>query len=86
MQIRIGFDIELGVTAPTALIYMLQVHPSRAIDIQGSEHITISPPLVTDHYRDGFGNQCARVHVPLGVSSVRLVVPASFAICWAWSS
>jgi len=72
MQIRIGFDIELGVTAPTALIYMLQVHPSRAIDIQGGEHITISPPLVTDHYRDGFGNQCARVHVPLGVSSVRL--------------
>jgi transglutaminase-like putative cysteine protease len=72
MQIRIGYDIELGVTAPTALIYMLQVHPSRAADIQGSENITISPPLVTDHYRDSFDNQCARVHVPLGVSSVRL--------------
>ena len=72
MQIRIGYDIEIGVTAPTALIYMLQVHPSRAADIQGSEQITISPPLVTDHYRDSFDNQCARVHVPLGVSSVRL--------------
>ncbi|MET3495126.1 transglutaminase-like domain-containing protein [Variovorax boronicumulans] len=72
MQIRIGYDIELGVTAPTALIYMLQVHLSRAADIQGSEQITISPPLVTDHYRDSFDNHCARVHVPLGVSSVRL--------------
>ena len=73
MQIRIGFDIELGVTAPTALIYMLQVHPSRAGDLQGGgEHLTISPPLPTDHYADAFGNQCARVHVPMGVSSVRL--------------
>jgi len=72
MHIKIGFDIELGVTAPTALIYMLQVHPSRAADIVGAESITISPPLATDHYRDMFDNHCARVHVPFGVSSVRL--------------
>jgi len=72
MLIKIGFDIQLGVTAPTALIYMLQVHPSRAGDISEGEHISISPPLLTDHYRDGFDNQCARVHVPAGVNSVRL--------------
>lgn len=72
MHIKIGYDIELGVSAPTALIYMLQVHPSRAGDIVGAENITISPPLVTDHYIDAFGNQCARVQVPFGVSSVRL--------------
>jgi transglutaminase-like putative cysteine protease len=72
MLIQIGFDIELGVTAPTALIYMLQVHPSRAADIADGEHITISPPLHTDHYRDAFDNHCARVRVPAGVSSVRL--------------
>ncbi len=29
MLIKIGFDIELGITPPTALIYMLRVHPSR---------------------------------------------------------
>jgi transglutaminase-like putative cysteine protease len=72
MLIKIGFDIELGVTAPTALIYMLQVHPSRAADVQGSENITISPPLRTDFYRDAFDNQCARVEVPFGISRVRL--------------
>lgn len=72
MHIKIGFDIELGVTAPTALIYMLQVHPSRAGDIVQGENITISPPLRTDHYTDAFDNQCARVEVPLGVSRVRL--------------
>lgn len=72
MQIRIGFDIELGVTAPTAVIYMLQVHPSHAGALQGGEHITLTPPLPTDHYLDGFGNSCARVRVPAGVSNVRL--------------
>ena len=75
MHIRIGFDIELAFsapTAPTALIYMLQVHPARAADVLGGEHITISPPLFTDHYLDGFGNACSRVHVPAGVDRVRL--------------
>jgi transglutaminase-like putative cysteine protease len=72
MLIRIGFDIELDVTAPTALIHMLQVHPSRAGDLQDGENIVLSPPLPTDHYLDGFGNRCARVHIPQGVESVRL--------------
>jgi transglutaminase-like putative cysteine protease len=72
MLIKIGFDIELGVTAPTALIYMLRVHPSRAADVQGGERVTISPPLRTDHYTDAFSNHCARVEVPSGVSRVRL--------------
>lgn len=72
MLIRIGFDIELEVTAPTALIHMLQVHPSREGDLQGGENLVLSPSLSTDNYLDGFGNRCARVHVPQGVTSVRL--------------
>jgi transglutaminase-like putative cysteine protease len=72
MLIRVGYDIELALSAPTALIYMLQVHPSRAADIRRGEHITISPPLRTDHYRDVFDNHCARVHVDSGVSAVRI--------------
>lgn len=72
MLIKIGYDIELSVSAPTALIYMLQVHPSRAGDLVATENIRISPGLLTDYYRDGFDNQCARVHVPQGVSSIRL--------------
>jgi transglutaminase-like putative cysteine protease len=71
MLIRVGYDIELALTAPTALIYMLQVHPSRAADIR-QEQITLSPPLATDHYQDVFDNHCARVHVDAGVQTVRL--------------
>ena len=75
MLIRIGYDIEIefkAPVAPTALIYMLQVHPSRQGDVRGGEHITISPPLRTDHYLDAFDNHCARVHVDAGVKTVRL--------------
>ncbi|RYZ12619.1 MAG: transglutaminase family protein [Comamonadaceae bacterium] len=72
MLIQIGYDIELSVTAPTALIYMLQVHPSRHQDLVAPENITISPGLPTDFYRDAFDNDCARVHVPYGTSSVRI--------------
>ena len=72
MQIKIGFDIELAVTAPTALVYMLHVHPSRAADLQAGEHVTLTPPLHTDYYMDGFDNHCARVRIPAGVPSVRL--------------
>ncbi|MEJ8852229.1 transglutaminase family protein [Variovorax rhizosphaerae] len=73
MLIKIGYDIELEVSAPTTLIYLLQVHPSRERDVQGGmENITLSPPLLTDFYLDDFDNHCARVHVDAGVSSVRL--------------
>ncbi|WP_422099802.1 transglutaminase-like domain-containing protein [Variovorax sp.] len=77
MLIRIGFDIELALAmapiAPTALVYMLQVHPSRVADLRGSgEQLTLEPPLFTDHYFDAFGNACARVQIPAGVTNVRL--------------
>ena len=72
MLIRIGYDIALDVAAPTALVYMLQTHPSRAADLVAPENITISPGLWTDFYRDSFDNQCARVHIPLGTSQIRL--------------
>jgi transglutaminase-like putative cysteine protease len=72
MLIRIGYDIELSLTSPTALIYMLQVHPSRLADLQAPENITLTPGMPTDFYRDSFDNQCARVHVPPGVSTLCL--------------
>ncbi|MFT3719987.1 transglutaminase-like domain-containing protein [Pseudorhodoferax sp.] len=72
MLIRIGYDIELQVNAPTLVVYLLQVHPSRAGDLVAPEHITLSPPLFTDYYQDVFDNHCARVHVPAGTNQVRL--------------
>ena len=72
MLIRIGFDIELSVAAPMALIYLLRVHPSRRHDLLAPENLRISGGLQPEEYIDGFGNHCGRVNVPLGMSTVRL--------------
>ena len=71
MLIRIGFDIELSVSAPTALVYLLRVHPSRRDDLQAPENFNIYPALPAQEYVDSFGNHCGRVSIPYGTRSVR---------------
>jgi transglutaminase-like putative cysteine protease len=71
MNIRIGFDIELSIVSPMALLYMLHVHPSRRDDLLTPENFAVSNGLMAEEYMDAFGNQCGRVNVPPGVSSVR---------------
>src|SRR4051812_40322510 len=71
MLIKIGYDIELGVRSPMALIYMLRVHPSRRDDLAVPEAVRISDNLPTEEYIDGYGNHCGRVNIPLGIQSVR---------------
>ena len=71
MYIQIGFDIQLAITAPMALVYVLHVHPSRRDDLLVPEVVLIEPSLLADEYLDAFGNQCGRVHAPAGVSEVR---------------
>jgi len=72
MLIRIGFDIELSVATPMALIYLLHVHASRRDDLVAPEIVTISGGLRAEEYIDSFGNHCGRVNVPVGVRAVRL--------------
>ena len=72
MLIKIGFDIELAVATPMALIYLLRVHPSREGDLLAAEKLQVSGGLVPEEYIDVFGNRCGRVNVPLGMGNVRL--------------
>ena len=77
MLINIGFDIELAVTAPTAVLYLLRVHPSRRDDLTTPEDLRVNDGrLQPEEYVDGFGNLCARVQVPFGVNNVRLTCAA----------
>ena len=71
MHIKIGFDIQLAITSPMALVYLLRVHPSRRGDLVAPEFINIEPGLLVDEYNDAFGNQCGRVNAFAGVSQVR---------------
>ena len=72
MLIRIGYDIELGLTGPTALVTLLRVHPDREADLTAPERPTIVPGLHVDRYTDLYGNTCERYQVPAGVTRVRL--------------
>ena len=71
MLIKIGYDIELAVNAPTTLLGALHVHPSRAPDLQAPEQFAVVPALPITTYQDGFDNTISRVDVPAGVTSVR---------------
>jgi transglutaminase-like putative cysteine protease len=79
MLIKIGFDIELEITSPMALIYLLHVHPSRQDDLQTPENFHVSPPVEVDDYIDYFGNHCGRINVPAGTPSVRFTNEAVIA-------
>ncbi len=72
MLIKIGFDIELAVATPMALIYLLRVHPSRGDDLVAPENLLVSGGLVAEEYVDSFGNRCGRVNVPVGMETVRI--------------
>ena len=72
MLIRIGYDIELSVATPMALIYLLRVHPSRRDDLVAPESVLVSGCLAPEEYIDSFGNHCGRVNVPVGMSTVRI--------------
>lgn len=66
MLIRIGYDISYNHSQYTPVVLMLEVHPSRANDLQGSDMPRTDPWLPLDLYRDGFGNRCCRIVAPPG--------------------
>jgi transglutaminase-like putative cysteine protease len=67
MLIRIGYDIALRLSSPTAVICGLHVHSSRKGDLVTPESFRTEPALPVEEYFDGFGNHCDRVNPPAGV-------------------
>src|SRR5262249_4895562 len=67
MLIRIGYDIALRLLAPTPVIFVLRLHPSRKADLVEGEDFRVWPNLPVEDYFDGFQNHCGRVNAPSGV-------------------
>jgi transglutaminase-like putative cysteine protease len=61
MLIRLGYDIELEISQQMAVIAVLNVHPSRAMDLLEPDDIQISQRVRRDEYLDTFGNKCTRI-------------------------
>lgn len=66
MEIKVGFEITYAAAAPTPMVIMLSIHPSRYSDIVGTENITAEPNVPIGFYRDSFGNVCGRLVAPAG--------------------
>jgi transglutaminase-like putative cysteine protease len=66
MKIRVGFELAYEFVAPTPMVLMLNVHPSRASDLIKPDHLRIAPTLPMTRYVDAFGNICTRLLTPKG--------------------
>jgi transglutaminase-like putative cysteine protease len=66
MRIRLGCQMTYEFAAPTPMIALLNVHYSRASQLERPDLLTTSPATPIEAYRDGFGNWCARLVAPAG--------------------
>lgn len=66
MRIHIGCSMSFELTQPTPMIALLNVHFSRASDLERPDHLVTDPPVPVEGYRDGFGNWCTRLVAPAG--------------------
>jgi transglutaminase-like putative cysteine protease len=66
MKQRVGFELQYEFPQPTPAILMLNVHFSRASDLETPDHIAIAPSVPLSGYRDSFGNWCCRILAPAG--------------------
>ena len=66
MLIRLGYDLQFEIPAPTPMVALLHVHPSRAHNLLEPDELHTEPALDVATYTDAFGNRCARFVAPQG--------------------
>lgn len=76
MRIRAGYEITYECPQPTPMLLMLNVHASRAPDLETPDLIQTDPLVLVTQYHDGFGNLCSRIVCPAG----RTVLSADFVV------
>lgn len=70
MRLNLGCRLGYRLYAPTPMILLLNTHYSRASDLERPDLLTVTPSVPIAHYRDGFGNWCARLVAPEGQVTV----------------
>lgn len=66
MRIRLGCELAYEFPNATPMIATLNVHFSRAGDLERPDHLTTAPSVPIHSYRDSFGNWCCRLVAPAG--------------------
>ena len=70
MKIHAGFNIAYEVWQPTPMLLVLNIHPSRRVDLLTDQVLTFDRPIEAWDYTDGFGNACSRIVMPPGVTTI----------------
>ena len=60
MILRLGYEIQFEIPSPVAMVALLNVHPSRVVDLRAPDQLRVDPATRIDTYNDSFGNRCAR--------------------------
>ena len=60
MILRLGYDIQFEFPAPVTMVALLQVHPSREVDLREPDELRAEPAVEIETFIDSFGNRCAR--------------------------
>ncbi|AHE54962.1 transglutaminase-like domain-containing protein [Sphingomonas sanxanigenens] len=66
MLIRAGYDITFDAAAPTSMVALLSIHPSRNRDLRSPHRIVTTPQVPMYDFVDGFGNVATRLTIPAG--------------------
>lgn len=66
MLIHAGFEAAFDFAAPTTVLLMANVHPTRTASIRRLERLTVTPASAVNDYFDVYGNHCGRTTVPAG--------------------
>jgi transglutaminase-like putative cysteine protease len=66
MKFRLGYELRFEFVQPTPVIMMLQVHDTRASDLEKPDIIGTAPQVAMSPYMDTFGNRCCRLVAPAG--------------------
>jgi transglutaminase-like putative cysteine protease len=70
VKIDAGFTIGLECPQPTPMLLVLDIHPSRRVDLLSDQIVEFSPPIDSWTYTDSFGNACRRILAPAGVTVI----------------
>lgn len=70
MRLRIGSRLTFEFERSTPVIALLNVHSSRAHDLEVPDRLVVSPPVPALGYHDVFGNWCTRFVAPAGTVDV----------------
>jgi transglutaminase-like putative cysteine protease len=71
MNIRYGFDIEIELPQPTAVVTTLDVHPSRRPDIIHERDLSVEIKAPNRRAIDWAGNLCRQIDAPAGRLALR---------------